>query len=81
MGAVHGDDFYVPADKEAITRIGNVLTSKNKVRESHRLDFGEHCAKSAAALNRILTLGEQDVRKFVQSEPQIRHVEQLETDK
>ena len=40
-GGVHGDDFYVLANRVAIDYIGNVLASKCKVCESHRLGFGK----------------------------------------
>ena len=39
-GAVHGDDFYVLANTSALDHIGKVLASQYKVRESHRLRFG-----------------------------------------
>ena len=48
-GAVHGDDFYVLANRVAIDHIGIVLPSKYKVRERHRLRFGKRCTRAAVA--------------------------------
>ena len=75
-GAVHGDDFYVLAGRKAIDHISSVLGSKYSMRESHRLGFGERCTQSAAILNRVVTLGYGvDGRRFLQIEPDSRHVD------
>ena len=73
-GGVHGDDFYVLGDRASVDHIGQVLASKYSVRESHRLGFGSHCTRQATVLNRVVTLGE-DPKRFVQVEPDLRHVE------
>jgi len=74
-GAVHGDDFYVLGPRRAVDHIGKVLGSKYSVRESHRLGFGDHCTQTATVLNRVVTLGDEHGRRFVQIEPDARHVE------
>ena len=73
--AVHGDDFYVLANRVAIDHIGKVLASKYKVRESHRLGFGKHCTRAAVASYRIIVLGASEGRRFVQIELDTGHVE------
>ena len=55
--------------------MGTVLKSKYFVRESHRLGFGAHCIQEATVLNRVVTLGKELGRKFLQIEPDARHVE------
>jgi len=74
-GAVHGDDFYVLGSRKAIDEMSELLSSKYSMRESHRLGFGEHCDKSATILNRVVSVGVEDGRRFVQVEPDQRHVE------
>ena len=51
------------------------LKSRYSVRESHRLGFGEGCARHATILNRVVSLGELNGRRYVQIEPDKRHVE------
>lgn len=74
-GAVHGDDFYVLGTQSAIDRMAGALKSKYSVRESHRLGFQPNCTQNATILNRVVSLGEQGGRRFVQIEPDQRHVE------
>ena len=73
--AVHDDDYYVLANWSAIDHISQVLASKNKVPESHRLRFGKHFTRTAVALNSITVLGASDGRTLVQIESDTRHVE------
>ena len=51
------------ADRNALLAhwqsIGKVLASRCKVRESHRLGFGEHRTRTATDLNRVVVLGEE----------------------
>ena len=56
-GAVHGDDFYVLANRRTLDHMAELLKSKYNVRESHRLGFGFHCVQQAHVLNRVVTLG------------------------
>ena len=79
-GAVHGDDFYVLGPKASIDHVGKTLASKYSVRESHRLGFGAHCVQEATVLNRVVILGVEGGRKFVQIEPDARHVELILAD-
>ena len=74
-GAVHGDDFYVLGPVAAIDKMKELLGSKYQMRESHRLGFTDGCVREATVLNRIVTLGFEDGRRFVQIEPDRRHVE------
>lgn len=74
-GAVHGDDFYVLGSIEAVDRMARALKSRYSVRESHRLGFEHGCTQHATVLNRVVFLGEQEGRRFVQIEPDKRHVE------
>ncbi len=74
-GAVHGDDFYVLGPAYAIDNVKAMLGSKYQMRESHRLGFTEGCVRSATVLNRVVTLGVTNGRKWVRIEPDQRHVE------
>ena len=74
-GAVHGDDFYVLGPVQAVDKMKELLGSKYQMRESHGLGFVENCVREATVLNRIVTLGIEDGRRFVQIEPDRRHVE------
>ena len=74
-GAVHGDDFYVLGTVCAVDRMAVALKSRYSVRESHRLGFGEGCTRHATILNRVVSLGELNGRRYVQIEPDKRHVE------
>ena len=74
-GAVHGDDFMVLGTKFALDDLGSLLKMKYKVRESYRLGFGQHCVRHATILNRVVTLGYEEGRKYVQIEPDLRHVD------
>ena len=74
-GAVHGDDFYVLGTVSAVDRMAAALKSRYSVRESHRLGFGEGCTQHATILNRVVSLGELNGRRYVQIEPDRRHVE------
>ena len=74
-GAVHGDDFYVLANRVAIDHVGTVWSSKYKVGDTHRVGFEKHCTRVVVALNRIVVLGASEGRRFDQIEPDIRHVE------
>ena len=55
--------------------MAGALKSKYSVRESHRLGFQPNCTQNATILNRVVSLGEQGGRLFVQIEPDQRHVE------
>jgi len=74
-GAVHGDDFYVLGPVAAIDKMKELLGSKYQMRESNCLGFTDGCVREATVLNRIVTLGFEDGRRFVQIEPDRRHVE------
>ena len=74
-GAVHGDDFYVLGSVEAVDRMAKALKSRYSVRESHRLGFVDGCTQHATILNRVVCLGELHGRRYVQIEPDKRHVE------
>ena len=75
-GAVHGDDFYVLANRRTLNHLSELLKSKYNVHESHRLGFGSHC-EQAHVLNRVVTLGVDDstMKRYVQIEPDARHIE------
>ena len=68
-GAVRGDELVLRscANRSAIDHIGKVLAYKCKLRESHRLGFGEHWTKTSVALNRITALSESERRNFFRS--------------
>ncbi len=74
-GLVHGDDFYVLGPKGTVDHMATVLKSKYSLRESHRLGFGENCVRQAFVLNRVVSLGEVDGKRFVQFEADARHVD------
>ena len=75
-GAVHGDDFYVLGTRATLDDMSEVLKSKYNVRESHRLGFSDHCAKTAHVLNRVVSLGlDRNGRRYVDIEPDARHVD------
>eukprot|EP00435_Cladocopium_sp_Y103_P033123 s170_g8.t1 len=74
-GAVHGDDFYVLGPTYAVDKVKNLLGDKYQMRESHRLGFTSGCSQSATVLNRVVSLGETDGRRWVKIEPDKRHVE------
>ena len=74
-GAVHGDDFYVLATANGLDELNDLLASKYIVRETHRLGFGPGCVREATILNRVVRLGYEDGRKYVQIEPDARHVQ------
>jgi hypothetical protein len=75
-GAVHGDDFYVLGRRGPLNEVAAALGQKYSLRESFRIGFGEHCAREAMVLNRVVTLGRgTDGRKFVCIEPDSRHIE------
>ena len=59
----------------AIDKMKELLGSKYQMRESHRLGFTDGCLREATVLNLIVTLGFEDGRRFVQIEPDCRHVE------
>ena len=74
-GAVHGDDFYVLGPVAAVDKMKELLGSKYQMREAHRLGFGEGCVRSATVLSRVVQLGHEGGRRWVQIEPDKRHVE------
>ena len=75
-GGVHGDDCVVVGSRRALDRLGNTLSGKYSMRESHRLGFGNHCERHAELLNRIVSVGTNSGgRRYVRIEPDIRHAE------
>ena len=60
-GCVHGDDFYVVADRSALDRLAETLGSRYEMRENARLGFSEHCTDHAVVLNRVVTLGTENI--------------------
>ena len=51
------------------------LKSRYSARESHRPGFGEGCTQHATILSRVVSLGELNGMRYVQIEPDKRHVE------
>ena len=74
-GAVHGDDFYVLGPTYAVDKVKDLLNNKYQMRESHRLRFTTGCTQKATVLNRVVSLGETNGRRWVRIEPDKRHIE------
>ena len=74
-GAVHGDDFYVLGPRKAVDEMEHLLRTKYSCRLSHRVGFGSHCQKTATVLNRVVSVGREGGRKYVQIEPDARHTD------
>ena len=73
--AAHGDDLYVLGRRRDLDDMIALLNSKYSVRETHRLGFSKYCVQEAVILNRVVKLGrDESGRKFVQVEPDARHV-------
>ena len=71
-GAVHGDDVYVLASAKDLDEMNDLLSSKYSVRETHRLGFAPGCVREAVILNRVVRLGYENGRKFVQLRLHVR---------
>ena len=54
--------------------MGQTLSGKYSVRESHRLGFGSHCERHAQ-LFRVSVGTDSDGRRHVRIEPDVRHAE------
>lgn len=74
-GGVYGDDFYVLATSKDHGEMNELLASTYSVRETHRLGFGRGCVQEATVLNRVVQLGIENGRTYVQIEPDSRHVQ------
>ena len=56
--------------------MGKLLGSKYSARESGRIGFGDHCAKDAAILKRVVRVGtESDRKKLCEIESDPKHIE------
>ena len=58
-----------------MNNVAEASAAKYSLRESFRLGFGSHCVREAMVLNRVVTCGLTEGRKFVRIEPDSRHVD------
>ena len=74
---VHGDDFFVVAPLVSLDHLSGVLATRCSVREARCVGFSEDMQREATVLNRVIRLGFESGRKYVQLEADGRHTDLL----